>query len=130
MDAERTAIGMAATQWQENEWLRAALQWVYEKHGYAHIAECLQQERNMDRDALITSDQIARDMQMGVFPQQSEATRKELAERQRVFEIALRSIQAGAPGVSDAIQRSMALSIARRVVLTAPAPGPCDVPPV
>lgn len=78
----------------------------------------------MPQEMLATSDQIARDISMGIFPKQSEATKNELAERQRVFDIALRSIQAGAPGVATTIQRSMALSIARRVVAAAPAPTP------
>lgn len=88
----------------------------------------------MTKENFTDSDQIARDMQMGVFPKQSEATQKEVAERQRVFDIALRSIRAGAPGVADGIQRSMALSIARRVVTASPAPAAeyngGDTPPV
>lgn len=71
-------------------------------------------------NSLTSADQIARDIKMGKFPAMSETTKAEIAERERIFAMALESIKAGAPGISDAIQRGIARSIAMKAVTVAP----------
>jgi hypothetical protein len=88
----------------------------------------------MSKESFTTIDQITRDMKAGVFPNMSEASKRELAERQRIFDIALSSIKVGTPGVSDAIQRGIARSIAMKLTPTSEPPpreyNGGDTPPI
>ena len=76
----------------------------------------------MATEIFTSSDQIARDMEMGVFPKQSDRTKHELAERARIYDVALTAMQAA--GVTPGRGRIAAREIAMVLVPTAPPPGP------
>lgn len=69
----------------------------------------------MAEESFVRSEQIARDIKLGTFPAFSEDTKREMALAKAVFEIALESLAAGAPGLSDLIRRGIARSIAMKV---------------
>lgn len=95
----------------------------------------------MQRDTVTftTSDQIARDMRTGIFPAMSEQTKAELADRERIFNIAFarlsRGYKAGEPtSAQHHMWCAMALDIAVESVPAQEEPLPeyngGDTPPV
>lgn len=71
-------------------------------------------------ESFTTSDQIARDMKMGVFPKLSDRTKHELAERSRIFELVLGCLADCGYGH----RKHLAHTIALKLVPTAPPPDP------
>lgn len=69
-------------------------------------------------ESFTSSEQVARDMKLGVFPNMSDDTKRELAERSRIFEIAVACIKTGAPGLTDLTREAIARNIAMKVVAT------------
>lgn len=83
----------------------------------------------MTKPTFTSSEQAARDMKLGTFPEMSEDTKRELAERSRVFEIAVASLKVGAPGLSELSREAIARNIAMKVVAT-PEYNGGDTPPI
>lgn len=93
-------------------------------------------ERLLDEatDSFTSSDQIARDMRMGVFPRMSDRTKSELSERARISAVVIEELQLGYKSTNPSlaqmtIWKLIAHSIAMRLVPTATDALPGTVQP-